>query len=56
MDIFYVQNGVKQNVLLPLHFNVALEYATRKVQENQMGFKLNKTTLVLVYIRVLIQK
>jgi hypothetical protein len=33
-DIFPVQNGLKQgDALPPLHFNFALEYAIRKVQE-----------------------
>jgi ABC-type proline/glycine betaine transport system substrate-binding protein len=33
-DKFLTQNGLKQDVLSPLHFNSALEYAIRKVQEN----------------------
>jgi hypothetical protein len=35
-DAYPVQNGLKQrNALLPLPFNFALEYAIRKVKQNQ---------------------
>jgi hypothetical protein len=37
-DSFPIQNGLKQrDALLPLLFNLELVYATRKVQENQVG-------------------
>ena len=49
-DMFPIRNGLKQrDALLPLLFNFPLECAIRRIQVNQVSWKLNCTHQLLVY-------
>jgi hypothetical protein len=50
-DSFPIHNGLKQgDALSSLLFDFAVEYAIRKVQENQVELKLNLTHNLLAYV------
>jgi hypothetical protein len=52
-DNFPIQNDLKEgDALSPFIFNVAVEHAIKKVQENQVGPKLNGRHQLLVYADV----
>jgi hypothetical protein len=50
-------NGLKQgDALSPMFFNFALEYAIRKLQVNQDGFKVNGTYKRLFFLMMIIYR
>jgi len=56
-DVFHIMNGLKQgDVLSPLLFYFALEYAIKGFQVKEDGFKLNGTHNLLVCLMMFIYR